>query len=134
MKKIILRTFLIVTITFLAFMDTTMAQGKNKSKNKAKKERVGKKKNHGPPPWAPAHGYRAKTRYVYFKDHDVYYDNERGVYISISGKGWKIEAKLPDVLKNIDLKIAAKIELDFDGSNPHKSHKSHLVAYPKKKD
>ena len=22
----------------------------------------------GPPPWAPAHGYRAKTRHIYFPD------------------------------------------------------------------
>lgn len=26
----------------------------------------------GPPPWAPAHGYRAKTRHIYFPDHNVY--------------------------------------------------------------
>lgn len=35
----------------------------------------------GPPPWAPAHGYRAKTRHIYFPDQNMYYDIQRGNYI-----------------------------------------------------
>lgn len=105
------------------------AQGKGKSKEKAKSE----KKGGGPPPWAPAHGYRAKTRYVYFKDYPVYYDNDRGVYISLSGGNWSVSAKLPSLLAGVDLVAAAKIDLDFSGDNPQAEHDAHKKKYPKKK-
>ncbi|UII25898.1 hypothetical protein LVD15_21755 [Fulvivirga maritima] len=114
-------------------------KGKNKNNNKDKEyvkeyksEYKGKRKQQGPPPWAPAHGYRAKTRYVYFKDYDVYYDHERGVYITLSGKGWQVEAKLPDVLEKVDLPAAVKVDIDFDGLDPQKLHDEHLKLYPKK--
>ena len=116
-------------LLFNSQSNVLFAQAKKDKTEKVKKN----KKEPGPPPWAPAHGYRAKTRYVYFKDHDVYYDNDKGVYISMSGKNWKVEAKLPDVLKNVDLKLATKIDLEFDGDKPQSEHKKHLELYPKDK-
>ncbi len=47
--------------------------GKKKSKNykhKNKKKQAHKRK--GPPPWAPAHGYRAKHRYLSSQDNRVH--------------------------------------------------------------
>ena len=38
-------------------------------------------KRQGPPPWAPAHGFRANTRYVYFPEYNIYYDLKLGIYI-----------------------------------------------------
>lgn len=35
----------------------------------------------GPPPWAKGHSYKAKTRYVYFPDENVYYDLQQKSYI-----------------------------------------------------
>lgn len=127
--KIIMRKILMIGLVVVLGMLTAadgMAQGKKGKNDKDKKEV-------GPPPWAPAHGYRAKTRYVYFKDYDVYYDNERGVYISLSGKNWSVTAKLPSALSGVDLKVAAKIDLDFSGDEPQKDHDQHTVKYPKAK-
>lgn len=108
-------------------MTDAMGQG-NSGKKKSQSG-----KEIGPLPWAPAYGYRAKTRYVYFKDYDVYYDNTRGVYIFISGRKWVVTAKLPSVLTGIDLVAAVKIDLDFDGDDPQRDHDSHQKKYPKSK-
>jgi hypothetical protein len=131
----IMKTINIIRIAGLILLFVTLvssgafAQGKSKSKEKAKTE----KKGGGPPPWAPAHGYRAKTRYVYFKDYPVYYDNDRGVYISLSGSNWSVSAKLPSILSGIDLVAATKIDLDFSGDSPQVEFDSHKKKYPKKK-
>ena len=101
------------------------AQGNGKAKGQ--EVRAG-----GPPPWAPAHGYRAKTRYVYFKDYDVYYDHERSVYISLAGRDWQISAQLPMNLRGVDLQAAVKIDLDLDGDDPQRSHADHKQKYPKR--
>lgn len=126
-----MKSFIIITLLLGAFALTpneALAQGKGKDKG----QKV-EKKGGGPPPWAPAHGYRAKTRYVYFKDHGVYYDHERGVYISISSGKWTVSAKLPSTLSGVDLKLAAKIDLDFDGDDPQRDFEAHKKKYPKKK-
>jgi hypothetical protein len=124
-----LRTIGLLVILALASTSGLLAQGKGKEKKAQKTE----KKGGGPPPWAPAHGYRAKTRYVYFKDYPVYYDNDRGVYISLSGGNWSVSAKLPSILSGVDLVGAAKIDLDFSGDSPQAQHDSHKQKYPKKK-
>src|SRR5918996_4735374 len=41
-----------------------------------------------PPPWAPAHGYRAKHRYVYYPDGDIYYVPDSRLRFWLSGSGW----------------------------------------------
>ena len=128
MNKTIIRIFLLVLFMIWVTHTDTFCQGKSgKNKNKEKKYKA--KESVGPPPWAPAHGYRAKTRYVFFKDHDVYYDNEKGVYISISGKGWEVSAKLPSILRGVDLTVAAKVDLDYNGDDPQKYFKRHKKKY-----
>ncbi|NIM99338.1 MAG: hypothetical protein GTO24_15065, partial [candidate division Zixibacteria bacterium] len=57
----------------------------------------------GPPPWAPAHGYRAKHGYYYYPSQYVYYDVKRGVYFYIEGDGWRVSGRLP-----------SHIHLDYD--------------------
>lgn len=128
MKLIRVTAFILLILSLVSAGDV-LAQGKSKEKAKPKNE----KKGGGPPPWAPAHGYRAKTRYVYFKDYPVYYDNDRGVYISLSGSNWSVSAKLPSVLVGVDLVAAAKIDLDFSGDTPQVEYDSHKKKYPKKK-
>jgi len=89
-------------------------------------------KKNGPPPWAPANGYRAKTRQVYFPDQNFYYDTQKGVYIFLNGKNWEISAKLPSLFSGIDLKVAAKVELDLDTDTPQKFNADHQTKYKKK--
>lgn len=129
---------LLLTLSVLFFFSTDMlAQGKGKGKGKpapamkakpGAKAKPGKK---GPPPWAPAHGYR--QRHVYFPDHHAYYDNTAGVYISLSGGNWTTSVNLPLSLKGIDLKVAAKVEIDFDGTSPQVNFNTHKSKHPGKK-
>ncbi len=102
-----------------------LAQGKGKGK----KQTV---KRGGPPPWAPAHGYRAKTRYVFFRDYAVYYDHQEGVYISLAGRDWQVSASLPVNLKGVDLNAAVKIDLEAEGDNPQIQYNEHKQKYSRR--
>ncbi len=126
MKKILfLSSIIILTFLFIASNDgICQAKKQQKAKTQYKKEA-------GPPPWAPAHGYRAKTRYVYFSEHNFYYDNNSGVYIYLSGKNWEVSASIPDLFKNINLSAAVKIDLDFDADDPQKYNADHQKKYKK---
>lgn len=47
----------------------------------------------GPPPWAPAHGYRAKHSYHYYPSAEVYFDTGRGsTFISRTAIGMVLSA------------------------------------------
>jgi len=50
-----------------------------------------------PPPWAPAHGYRAKQyRYVYYPRYQVYFAPETQLWFWLDGGGrWRVGASLP---------------------------------------
>lgn len=54
---------------------------------------------HGPPPHAPAHGYRAKHRYRYYPANEVYYDTGRRIYFYLEGDLWVADALLPYSLR-----------------------------------
>ena len=120
---------LVLCFTFLmvvAFTTEMVAQKKSH-----KKVKTTYKKETGPPPWAPAHGYRAKTRYVYFTEHNFYYDNNNGVYIYLSGKNWEVSAEIPDLFKKVNLAVEVKIDLDFSADNPQKYNADHRKKYRK---
>lgn len=87
----------------------------------------------GPPPWAPAHGYRAKTKHIYFPDQNFYFDIERKVYLYISGGKWIVSAKLPSIYARIDLGKSTQIELEIGGHTPYVYNKEHIVKYKKPK-
>ena len=59
MKKIRINVIFLFLLLSAAFSDS-YAQKKDH-----KKVKTSFKKETGPPPWATAHGYRVKTRYVY---------------------------------------------------------------------
>lgn len=52
-----------------------------------------------PPPWAPAHGYRAKQapahRYVYYPQQRVYYAPETHSWFWLNGGNWQVGVTLP---------------------------------------
>lgn len=68
---------------------------------------------HRPPHWAPAHGYRNQVRYVYYRDHNVYYDCYRGVYISLSGRNWVFSQHIPVHMRRAPFERIAFVELDY---------------------
>jgi hypothetical protein len=84
-------------------------------------------KNGGPPPHAPAHGYRAKYHYRYYPECSVYYDSGREVYFYIKGDHWEVGASLPRHLR-IGLGDSVSIELETD--KPYLHHAEHIKKYP----
>ena len=52
-----------------------------------------------PPPWAPAHGYRAKQarpyHYVYYPAQQVYFSPEQHMWFWMSGSNWQFGVNLP---------------------------------------
>lgn len=87
----------------------------------------------GPPPWAPAHGYRAKTKHIYFPEQNFYYDIEARNYIYLNGGRWSISASIPRPFININLGRAPQVQLDILGHNPYRDNHVHVVKYKKPK-
>ena len=110
----------VILVLTLVFSLDTYGQGKSTTK--------------GPPSWAPAHGYRANTTYIYFPDQNVYFDMQKSVYISLSGDNWQVNATIPSVFSGIDLSIAAKVELDLSTDTPQKYNSDHKAKYKGKSD
>ncbi|NIN01822.1 MAG: hypothetical protein GTO24_28100 [candidate division Zixibacteria bacterium] len=81
----------------------------------------------GPPPWAPAHGRRAKYKYRYYPSHYVYYDVYRGVYFYIEGDGWRVSARLPS---RIHLDYADYVYLEMKTAKPYEYFADHRAKYP----
>lgn len=88
------------------------------------------KKKGGPPPHAPAHGYRAKHKYRYYPSSNVYQDTERGLYFYLKGDKWEVGASLPLPLRQ-GLGESVSIELETD--KPYMHHAEHVKKYPPKK-
>ncbi|UOX33579.1 hypothetical protein LXD69_16285 [Flavobacterium sediminilitoris] len=87
----------------------------------------------GPPPWAPAHGYRAKTKHIYFPDQNFYYDIEKGVYLYLNNGNWSVSVSLPSIFGRINLNTARKVELEIGGHTPYQYNDKHIIAYKKPK-
>jgi hypothetical protein len=87
----------------------------------------------GPPPWAPAHGYRAKTKHVYFPDQNFYYDVEKRNYLYLQNGKWNVSVQLPSIYANINLGGSTQIQLEIGGHTPYTYNKEHLIKYKKPK-
>lgn len=83
----------------------------------------------GPPPWAPAYGHRAKHKYRYYQDSEVYFDNDRGLYFYYSGGSWRTSVKIPTGMR-INLNNFVTLEMDSD--RPYKHHYEVKKKHPKK--
>ncbi|MCD6064772.1 MAG: hypothetical protein K0R82_2683 [Flavipsychrobacter sp.] len=85
----------------------------------------------GPPPWAPAHGYRAK-QHAYFPDYHVFYDPNRGGYSYWQNNSWNFSPSLPGFLGGIDLG-KARIQLLGDvplTTRPETYYNRYSQLYP----
>ncbi len=80
-----------------------------------------------PPPWAPAHGYRAKHRHHYYPSSQVYFDTKRNLYSYYDGGKWQISAKLPG---GISINVSDNIVLDMDTDKPYIHHAEIVKRYP----
>jgi hypothetical protein len=81
----------------------------------------------GPPPHAPAHGYRAKHKYHYYPDSSVYFDVDRGMYFYLAGDKWQVSASLPS---SIQVDLGDHVSIDLDTSQPYEYHEEHKHKYP----
>lgn len=81
----------------------------------------------GPPPWAPAHGHRAKYKYLYFPEGPAYYDTDRSVYFYIEGANWVVSVSLPD---RLSMKVGEHVVLEMDTDKPYTYYNDHNNKYP----
>jgi hypothetical protein len=81
----------------------------------------------GPPPWAPAHGHRAKYKYLYFPECPAYYDTDRSVYFYIEGANWVVSVSLPD---RLSMKVGEHVVLEMDTDKPYTYYNDHKKKYP----
>jgi len=84
-------------------------------------------KQGGPPPWAPAHGYRAKHRYQYYPHHRVYYERERGTYFYYQDGQWRVSVSLPS---NIRIDVDDYVTLEMDSDKPYEYDHEIIKRYP----
>ncbi len=84
-------------------------------------------KRGGPPPWAPAHGNRAKHRYRYYPSSYVYYSVDREIYFYYSGGKWTESTRLP---RGLHLDREEYVMLDMDEDRPYKFHTDVVKRYP----
>lgn len=80
----------------------------------------------GPPPWAPAHGRRAKFTYRYYPSSFVYFSIDRGIYYYLSDGVWVDSYSLPRTIVIRDDYIILKMDVE----KPHVFHKDVAKRYP----
>lgn len=102
MKKIKFLTLLLV-VSFSILVNDVNAQG-------------------GPPPWAPAKGYRAKARYTYFPSLNFYFDTKIGIYFFLEAGFWVQKTSLPVKYKNYNWSHYAYEEFDWNNNQPWEKH------------
>ncbi len=81
----------------------------------------------GPPPWAPAHGRRAKYTYRYYPGARVYYEGGRGVYFYYRDGQWQVSASIPVGIR-IDVDNFVTLEMDTD--RPYEYDDEVVKRYP----
>jgi len=131
MKRLI--TVLAIVFLVFAFSSNSFAQSGSVTvqwgeDSKQGADEGGYKKKGGPPPHAPAHGYRAKHQYRYYPNCNVYQEPSRGVYFYMKGDGWAVGASLPT---NLQSSLGASVSLDMDTDKPYEQNAEHLKQYPK---
>lgn len=89
-----------------------------------------KKKKHwktGPPPHAPAHGYRAKHTYHYYPRAEVYFDINRKIYFYQGRDGWTVSAQLSDRFR---ARLGDHVVITMDTDKPYTNVGRHKGKYP----
>ena len=81
----------------------------------------------GPPPWAPAHGYRAKHQYRYYPEARVYYDTGRSLYFYYEGGRWGASVSLPS---SIRINVSDYVSLEMDTDEPYRYDSDVVKKYP----
>jgi hypothetical protein len=54
-----------------------------------------------------------RPRYVYYRDYDVYYDLNRSVYVTYSGRSWTLSSSLPLNMRNVNVRTTRSYAVDY---------------------
>ena len=81
----------------------------------------------GPPPHAPAHGYRAKYAYHYYPNSHVYFDISRRLYFYLDDGKWRISVSLP---QHLHVRLGDHVTIHMDSDRPYTEYKHHKKKYP----
>lgn len=140
MKRAARGTLMAVCVVFLVLMvagPTAFAQGGSVTVqwgdqgNEPSPEKYKKgKKQGGPPPHAPAHGYRAKHQYRYYPCCSTYYDAGRRMWFYIKTGDWAIGASIPTDLK---AQLGHYVNISMDTDHPYEFNDEHRKEYPAEK-
>jgi hypothetical protein len=88
------------------------------------------KQGKGPPPHAPAHGYRRKFSYHYYPQAEIYHDVERGLWFYTDGNEWKAGAKVPIELGE---NLGGHVVIELESDSPQTEHTKTRKTYPQEK-
>uniref|UniRef100_B8HS34 Uncharacterized protein n=1 Tax=Cyanothece sp. (strain PCC 7425 / ATCC 29141) TaxID=395961 RepID=B8HS34_CYAP4 len=84
-----------------------------------------------PPPWAPAHGYRAKQySYVYYPQRQIYYSPASGIWFWLRSGNWQFGASLPVEYRS---SLGGGVPIILETDRPYLQHSSVLEQYGKVK-
>jgi hypothetical protein len=67
----------------------------------------------GRPVWAPVYGRQYNTRYIYYRDYNVYYDCQRDVFLTWTGRNWSISTRIPNAIYQVDFSRAVVLGVDY---------------------
>jgi hypothetical protein len=84
-----------------------------------------------PPPWAPAHGQRAKQHpYTYYPEYGIYYGPESRMWFWLEGSSWRIGATLP-----VDYRpyTTGGVSIELGTERPYEEHNLVVDQYGKPK-
>lgn len=79
----------------------------------------------GPPPWAPAHGFRRNRDYYYYPEAAVYFRPSDRVWFYLDGGNWRFGAELPSAIR-VDFERSVALTMESD--KPFEFHR-HVTAY-----
>ena len=127
-RKMLKALFCICLMAFLTSCIPPFSRAPHPAPSKAKaKYPPGLSKNE-PPPWAPAHGRRAKARhYYYYPGSEVYFDGVRRMYFYVEAGTWLMAPRLPS---HIHIDINSHVSVELDGDKPYVYHNETVRKYP----
>ncbi len=121
-----LSIIVVIGLSFLLFL-TVGCNGSGVYIGKRQTHGYGNPDKGGPPPWAPAHGKRAKHKYRYYPSSHVYFEFGRKLYFYYDGGSWEAATKLP---KWISLDIDNYVTFEMQTDKPYELHSEVVKNYP----
>ncbi len=81
----------------------------------------------GPPPWAPAHGFRRNRAYYFYPGYDVYYRPADHLWFYLEGGNWRTGVVLPD---HVHVDFGHSVALTMETDQPYRYHPQVITYYP----